>query len=60
MALVIEKPILSLLGADADTEFQVTTDGKSLIVTPVKRLSIEEANKIAHEKHHNVFRELAK
>lgn len=36
LALVIEKPILELLGADADTPFDVTTDGHALILTPVK------------------------
>ena len=35
-ALVIEKPILSLLGATAESEFEVVTDGKSLILTPVQ------------------------
>ena len=35
MALVIEKPILDLLGADAETSFDVTTDGQALIFTPV-------------------------
>ena len=34
-ALVIEKPILSLLGATAESEFEVVTDGKSLILTPI-------------------------
>ena len=35
-ALVIEKPILSLLGATADSAFEVITDGKSLILTPIQ------------------------
>ena len=35
-ALVIERPILDLLGAAADTAFEVVTDGKALILTPVK------------------------
>ena len=35
-ALVIEKPILSLLGATAESEFEVVTDGKSLILTPIR------------------------
>jgi antitoxin component of MazEF toxin-antitoxin module len=34
LALVIEKPILELLGADADTPFEITTDGRALILTP--------------------------
>ena len=36
LALVIEKPILELLGADADTVFECITDGESLILTPVR------------------------
>ena len=35
-ALVIEKPILDLLGIDEETEFLLHTDGVSLIFTPVK------------------------
>lgn len=36
LALLIEKPILDLLGADADTSFDVSTDGQALILTPIK------------------------
>ncbi len=36
LALLIEKPILELLGADSDTPFDVSTDGQALVVTPVK------------------------
>lgn len=35
-ALVIERPILELLGATAETAFEVVTDGHALILTPVK------------------------
>ena len=35
-ALVIDKPILSLIGATADTLFNMTTDGVSLILTPIR------------------------
>jgi len=35
LALVIEKPILELLGADVDTPFAITTDGRALVLTPV-------------------------
>lgn len=35
-ALVIERPILDLLGATIDTAFEVVTDGQSLVLTPVK------------------------
>ncbi len=36
MALVIDKPILDLLGAGPDTTFEVTTDGQALVLTPVR------------------------
>ncbi|MBW1990418.1 MAG: AbrB/MazE/SpoVT family DNA-binding domain-containing protein [Deltaproteobacteria bacterium] len=36
LALVIEKPVLELLGADAETRFEVSTDGQVLILSPVK------------------------
>lgn len=35
LALVIEKPILELLGAGPETAFSVTTDGQALVLTPV-------------------------
>lgn len=34
LALILDKPILDLLRIDADTELSVTTDGKSLVVSP--------------------------
>ena len=43
MALVIEKPILELLGADAETPFDVTTDGQVLILSPIKDADRREA-----------------
>lgn len=36
LALVIEKPVLDLLGADAETLFDITTDGQALVLTPVR------------------------
>jgi len=36
LALVIEKPILDLLGADAKTPFNISTDGQALVLTPVQ------------------------
>jgi len=34
-ALIIDKPILEMLGITIDTPLRITTDGKSLIVSPV-------------------------
>lgn len=34
LALVIDKAILELLRIDADTPLEITTDGRSLVITP--------------------------
>jgi antitoxin component of MazEF toxin-antitoxin module len=36
LALVIEKPVLEMIGADADTQFDISTDGQVLILAPVR------------------------
>ncbi len=64
VALVIERPILDLLGASIDTTFEVVTDGQALILTPVKdatrhcrfRKSVEKTG----ERYAKSFEELAK
>ena len=50
LALVIEKPVLELLGADADTPFDISTDGRVLILTPVKDAGRPSAFKAALDK----------
>lgn len=53
LALVIDRGVLDLLEIDADTPLSVTTDGKCLIVTPVRdpereklfRAALEEGNR---------------
>jgi antitoxin component of MazEF toxin-antitoxin module len=53
LALVIEKPVLELLGVDAQTPFDVTTDGQVLILSPVRdavrcevfRTALDKVNK---------------
>jgi antitoxin component of MazEF toxin-antitoxin module len=35
LGIIIEKPILDLLGMDRDTELEVSTDGQRLILAPV-------------------------
>ena len=46
-ALIIDKPILEIIGANDDSEFNITTDGQSLTITPVK--SAEEERRRAFE-----------
>jgi len=50
LALVIEKPVLELLGADAETPFDVTTDGQVLILSPVKDVRRREEFRAALDK----------
>lgn len=37
LGIVIEKPILELLNFTRETQLSVTTDGESLIITPVRK-----------------------
>lgn len=37
MAFIIDKPILELLNILPDTELKVSTDGNSLIITPINK-----------------------
>jgi hypothetical protein len=41
--MVIEKPILELLHTTPDTPFEIISDGRSLVLTPVR--STEESKK---------------
>ena len=36
LALVIDKPVLELIRATADTPFEIISDGRSLVLTPVR------------------------
>ena len=52
-ALVIDKPVLDLLKIDPETPLDITTDGRTLIVSPVAdekhkakfRAALEETNR---------------
>ena len=54
-ALVIDKPILELLGAGPDTPFEITTDGRCLILTPVRPAAEEKKFEKALEMVHRRF-----
>ncbi len=60
LALVIEKPILELLGADADTAFEITTDGQALVLTPVQSKQRREAFERALEKTNRKYEKALK
>jgi len=63
LALVIEKPVLDLLGADADTPFEVTTDGQVLVLTPVhdteRRATFRSALEKTNRKYAQALKKLA-
>jgi antitoxin component of MazEF toxin-antitoxin module len=50
LALVIDRGVLDLLEIDGDTPLSVTTDGKCLIVTPVRDPKREKRFRAALEK----------
>ncbi len=63
-ALIIDKPILDILKMDMSTPLEVTTDGESLIISPVREGSREKGFKEALEKvnkrHGKTLKKLAK
>lgn len=62
LALVIDKPILDLLKIDADTALSVTTDGQSLVVSPVRPredAKFRAAMGKAHKRYGRMLKRLA-
>lgn len=41
-ALIIDKPLLELLNISLNTPLKLSTDGKSLIITPINSVEREE------------------
>ena len=54
-ALVIDKPILALLRATPQTPFEIITDGRCLVITPVREEAEERKFQQALEKVHRRF-----
>ena len=63
-ALVIDKPIMELLGIDPEKPVEVSSDGSRLIVAPVSRESAQQRfrRSVARtgKKNAELFRRLAK
>ncbi|MGJ4754744.1 MULTISPECIES: AbrB/MazE/SpoVT family DNA-binding domain-containing protein [Leptospira] len=57
-ALIIEKPILELLHITSDTSLDISTDGKSLIITPIDKKLETSLGKI-NKKHGKTLKRLA-
>ncbi len=62
-ALVIEKPILQLLNIDFETNLEIVTDGKNLIISPVdtqtRETDVLSSLQKVNTNHHRVFKRLA-
>lgn len=62
--LIIEKPILRLLNITERTPLEITTDGKNIIISPVRDSKRERIFKSAlakvNQRHHKTFKALAK
>ena len=54
-ALVIDKPILELLGAGPDTPFEIITDVRCLVLAPVRPAAEEKKFQKALESVHRRF-----
>lgn len=63
LALVIDKPILELIRATADTPFEIISDGRSLVLTPVrdpkKEKKFEDAVAMVHKRFGRAMKKLA-
>jgi antitoxin component of MazEF toxin-antitoxin module len=49
-ALIIDKPILELLKINMDTPLEISTDGKNLVISPVREDDREEKMRTALHK----------
>lgn len=64
LGIIIEKPILDLLGISRETQLEMITDGKRLILEPVaeqdRTAKIKSATRRVIKNHDKTLRELAK
>jgi len=62
-ALVIDKPILELIRANAETPFEIISDGRSLVLTPVRdpeeEKKFDDAVEMIHTRFGNAMKKLA-
>ena len=63
VAVVIDKPILELLNIDSESEVELTTDGSSLVISPVvdeeDEARFEAALAKGHKKYGRMLKRLA-
>ena len=64
MALVIDRPVLDLLGIGEDTPLEIVTDGDALVVTPVrdkgKRRKLDRALVKVNARYGRMLKRLAR
>lgn len=62
-ALVIDKPILELLRVSPETQFEIMTDGQSLVLTPVRdpaeEKEFQDALDMVHKRFGRAMKRLA-
>ena len=63
LALVIDRPILELLNICHDTPIEISTDGKTLILSPVRDADrtdkLTEIRNRVNKKYESTFKKLA-
>jgi antitoxin MazE len=63
LALVIDRPILDLLKINEETSLVISTDGQSLVVSPIhdekRQKRLAEALARGHKRYAKTFRRLA-
>lgn len=63
LGIIIDRPILDLLGIDRDTRLEIRTDGESLVISPVREdhdRRVRGAAKRAMDAHDTTLRKLAR
>lgn len=60
LALVLDKPILELLDIDGDTPLNISTDGRSLVISPVIDKDEEARFRAALAKGHKQYGRMLK
>jgi len=55
LALVIDKPVLEMLRISADTPLELTTDGDSLLISPIRDEARQERLRAALDKINHRF-----
>ena len=62
-AMIIDKPILELINAGPDTPFEIISDGRSLVLTPIRsseeEKKFDDAVAMVHKRFGNAMKKLA-